>query len=322
MSLDPEHLRRVTSAGPVIRVIVAEVHGSTPREAGAEMLVGATFCHGTIGGGALEHLAITAARAGREGIERVALGPQRGQCCGGAVTLVYERFDRAAVAAITGHVHARPVPLAGTPAIPAPAATPAAMPLAVQRALARHRNGTSSLPLMVAGWLLEEVAPQRLPVWIWGAGHVGRALVSVLSPLPDVALSWTDTGTDRFPEDIPRNTRQLIAENPADLVSLAPADAHHYILTYSHALDLELCHRLLHHGFGAVGLIGSATKWARFRKRLGDLGHTSAAISQISCPIGDPALGKHPQAIAVGVACTLLRAKITNHTAQEIARGE
>jgi xanthine dehydrogenase accessory factor len=71
-------------------------------------------------------------------------------------------------------------------------------------------------------------------------------------------------------------------------------------------LDLELCHALLGHGFASLGLIGSATKWARFRGRLGALGHAAAHIARIECPIGDPSLGKHPQAIAIGVAAAFL----------------
>ena len=92
---------------------------------------------------------------------------------------------------------------------------------------------------------------------------------------------------------------------------LAPAEAEHLVLTYSHALDLEICHRLLGHGFRAAGLIGSATKWARFRSRLAALGHAPEQVARIRCPIGDPALGKHPQAIAVGVAAEILSAGVS-----------
>lgn len=96
------------------------------------------------------------------------------------------------------------------------------------------------------------------------------------------------------------------AEMPA-LAQHAPVEAHHLVLTYSHEIDLALCHALLTRGFAGAGLIGSATKWARFRSRLQTLGHSGAEISRIACPIGDPTLGKHPQAIAVGVAAALLR---------------
>jgi xanthine dehydrogenase accessory factor len=89
-------------------------------------------------------------------------------------------------------------------------------------------------------------------------------------------------------------------------VKFAPDSARHLILTYSHALDLELCHQLLSHRFAFTGLIGSKTKWARFRKRLAELGHTAAQITRITSPIGEPILGKQPQAIAIGVAASLL----------------
>jgi xanthine dehydrogenase accessory factor len=78
-------------------------------------------------------------------------------------------------------------------------------------------------------------------------------------------------------------------------------------LTYSHALDLELCHQILSRPFRGLGLIGSATKRARFRSRLKALGHSDAQIDRIECPIGEPALGKHPQAIALGVASDVVR---------------
>ena len=105
---------------------------------------------------------------------------------------------------------------------------------------------------------------------------------------------------------IPAGVTTVPAAKPAELVRHAPRDAEHLVLTYSHNLDLELCNRLLSHDFRFAGLIGSATKWARFRSRLAALGHSPERISRITCPIGDPGLGKHPQMIAVGVAAQLL----------------
>lgn len=129
--------------------------------------------------------------------------------------------------------------------------------------------------------------------------------------MPELAITWIDTDPARFPNQIPDNTTALPVANPADAVRLAPQEAEHLILTYSHALDLDLCHRLLLHGFHTLGLIGSATKWARFQSRLRALGHNPQSIAKITCPIGDPALGKHPQAIAIGVAAQLLRPRAT-----------
>ena len=154
------------------------------------------------------------------------------------------------------------------------------------------------------GWLVEPIVRTGESLWIWGAGHVGRALVATLLPLGRFELTWIDVAADRFPEDAPD---RVVASDPTSLVPSTPRGARHLIVTHSHAIDLALCHALLRHGFGACGLIGSATKWSRFRSRLRALGHADGAIDAIACPIGDPGLGKHPQAIAIGVAAELLR---------------
>ena len=145
--------------------------------------------------------------------------------------------------------------------------------------------------------------PAGRPLWIYGAGHVGRAIVHVMAPLPDFSITWVDTAADRFPET---DVTTLVAADPAQAVKHAPADAAHLILTYSHDMDLALCHAILGRDFHSAGLIGSATKWARFRARLAALGHPAAQIARIACPIGDPALGKHPAAIALGVATAMM----------------
>ncbi len=246
-----------------IRVTLAKAQGSTPRAAGTSMLVYADRIEGTIGGGALEWEAMRQARAmlrdgGREAERVMPLGPALGQCCGGAVTL---RFDRAT----------------------------------------------------------EIADPPGAPLWIWGAGHVGRAIVATLAPLPDVTITWADFAQDRFPETVPEQVETLSAAELPRLMQHAPIQAHHLILTYSHEVDLALCHAALGHDFVSCGLIGSSTKWARFRKRLGELGHSPAQISRITCPIGDPKLGKHPQAIAIGVGAWLLNKQLHKDSA-EIAR--
>lgn len=232
-----------------IRITVTRTVGSAPRDAGTQMLVWADRISGTIGGGALEWAAMAKARQmlmdGRAYLdETIPLGPSLGQCCGGAVTLRYER----------------------------------------------------------AASLTEQA---RKPLWIYGAGHVGRALVAVMAPLPGWALTWVDTADDRFP-DCPATVTQLVAADPARIVPHAPKDAHHLILTYSHQIDLDLCHAVLRRGCASVGVIGSATKWTRFKKRLAALGHAPGDIAQIACPIGDPTLGKDPQALAIGVAMAML----------------
>lgn len=311
MSFDRDHIRRLADLhGQVARVVVADVAGSTPREVGASMLVWETGQDGTIGGGTLEFEAAHAARSTHsDRMETHALGPSLGQCCGGSVTVLTEFWDAKRFAGHTGDIVARPLP-----------GREADMPLSVSRILMRARNSGARVGAgIVDGWMIEPVSRPSRALWIFGAGHVGRALVEVLHPLPDIEITWVDTKEDRFPSQVPSNVHQLVAADPAHAVSYAPENAEHLILTYSHALDLALCHALLTHGFLSVGLIGSATKWARFRKRLGELGHTAAQIDRIQCPIGDPMLGKHPQAIAVGVAAGLLNAPAIDRSAKDAA---
>jgi xanthine dehydrogenase accessory factor len=242
---------------------------------------------GTIGGGALEYQATQAARemldtGERRWFTRAILGPDMGQCCGGAVALLYERYETAPE---VGTVFARPVE-EGAP-----------------RKRAEIAQGAVGLK---DGWFIEPVTPAPVPVWIWGAGHVGRAIARVLAPLPGLAVTWIDTAPERFPDPLPDGIAQRVAPEIADAVAQAPVDAHHFILTFAHDFDFALCDALLGHGFESAGLIGSATKWARFRSRLGQNGHAAADIDRIRCPIGTPALGRDPGIIAVGVAHALL----------------
>ncbi len=286
--------------GAIVRVVICAHQGSSPREPGAAMLVWAQGQDGTIGGGALEFDATQQARRmladhAAPRTDKVALGPALGQCCGGAVTLGYEVITSLDAVPEVG-LHARPVARDAVPD----------MPLAIARAVKSARGQGVAGHFYVQGWLAEPVAPPARNLWIWGAGHVGRALVATLAPLPGVAITWVDTAADRFPEAIPAGVTSRMAQDPATLTDTAPQNAEHLILTYSHALDLDLCHRLLNRGFTACGLIGSASKWARFRSRLQALGHEPAQIARIACPIGDPSFGKHPQAIAISVAAAFL----------------
>ena len=280
--------------GRVARVVIASHDGSAPRETGASMLVWASGQSGTIGGGALEHQATLAARAQTQActLARIPLGPALGQCCGGAVTLVTEVFTASTLP--QGPIVARSVD--GSP-----------MPLAVQRLMAQARGqGAQPVTQLLQGWLVEPVLTPKRQLWLWGAGHVGRAIVAVMAPLPDLSITWVDVALDRFPNSIPLGVTALPAPDLAQAMALAPRDAEHLILTFSHLLDLDICHRALIHGFLRCGLIGSVTKWARFQKRLTELGHSPIEIAKITCPIGQPALGKHPQAIALGVAAEFL----------------
>lgn len=279
--LDPGTLRGALDRhGRVARVVVAAVRGSAPRGPGASMLVWADGQSGTIGGGALEWTAAADARAllaanGAPEARRRPLGPGLGQCCGGSVTLVTEVVD----AVPEGPLRALRVGAAR--------AVPDVAPEA---------------PGWRDGWLVERVGPPSPPLWIWGAGHVGRAIAEVVGPLGTHAVTVID-----LPSKLAGLDGALPCADMPALAAHAPVEAAHLILTHDHGIDLALCDALLRRGFASCGLIGSATKRARFDARLRAMGHV-APFARIACPIGDPALGKHPQAIAVGVAAALLAA--------------
>ncbi|MEM6372227.1 MAG: xanthine dehydrogenase accessory protein XdhC [Pseudomonadota bacterium] len=294
-----------TAHDRVVRVVVTAVYGSAPREVGAAMCVWEGGQSGTIGGGALEYELAQVARGLRaDTTSRHSLGPDLGQCCGGAVEVLSEVFDLDRAMALAGDVIAR---------------GPDPMPLSIKRILKAARNqGQLPATQRVDGWLVEAVRLPDRPLWIWGAGHVGRALVDVFHSVPGIAITWVDTGPDRFPAQVPDGVDVVPAQEPVLLVPHAPADADHLVLTYSHDLDLALCHALLQRGFASAGLIGSATKWARFRNRLGALGHPTDEIARITCPIGDPSLGKQPHMIAIGVAHRLLKSRKQAPTRAEV----
>ena len=308
MSFDITDLERILSdTDRVARVLVVDVAGSAPREAGAAMLVWKGGRSGTIGGGALEFEAEAAARnrlaanLHKPRLLRQPLGPGLGQCCGGSVLLLTEVYDGQHLQKIKGSLeasgeYARPVFEGGK--------TPPDTVLEPSTELARNR--AAAKPVLKDGWIIEQLARSDRNIWVFGAGHVGRAIVSAVSPLPDFAITWVDVDAARFPEPIPGNVDRLVSVNPADAVAHAPRNAEHLILTYSHAFDLDICNRILAREFRFAGLIGSASKWARFRKRLIEFGHDPTQVDRIRCPIGDPSLGKHPWSIAVGVAACLI----------------
>lgn len=152
------------------------------------------------------------------------------------------------------------------------------------------------------------------PVALFGGGHVGKALVQVLAPLP-FAVRWVDSRDEIFPHDMPAQV-QCEHSNPvqAAVADLAP---HSWVLimSFSHAEDLDVVMACLLRqrqkgDLPYVGLIGSATKWASFRSRLRERGFTGAECDHVTSPIGVPGIsGKEPEVIAVAVAAQLLQMK-------------
>lgn len=150
--------------------------------------------------------------------------------------------------------------------------------------------------------LFEPVRPPALRLALFGAGHVARALVSVLGTLP-ARVTWVDNRPDPFPAPLPANIATEVAEEPETL--LAPGFSHILVMTHDHALDYRLVRAALTlPGRPFVGVIGSRSKRARFAARLRADGLDPA---RLTCPIGLAGLtGKHPGEIAVAVAAQLL----------------
>jgi len=156
------------------------------------------------------------------------------------------------------------------------------------------------------------LSPARVPMALFGGGHVGRAIVKVLAPLP-FAVRWIDSRDEIFPKDVPEGVEcEHSSPVQAAVEDLAPG-SRVLIMSFSHAEDLDIviaCLRRIRErdDLPFVGLIGSKTKWATFRHRLEERGFSAAEIARITCPIGVPGIaGKEPEVIAVAVAAQLLQ---------------
>lgn len=245
---------------PCVLVTLVEEQGSTPRDAGAKLLVTAERSYHSIGGGHLELRAQQIARdllasgARAPLLERFSLGASLGQCCGGVTLLLFEPL-------------ARP----------------------------------------------------RVEIALFGAGHVGRALVPLLAGLP-CRVRWIDSRAAEFPAHIPPGVEQVVSEEPVDEVDELPPGSYCIVMTHDHQLDLALAERILRRGdFAYFGLIGSRTKRARFEHRLRERGLAAETIARMRCPLGLPEVrGKLPLEIAIAVAGEV----IATYGAEQDRQGE
>ena len=302
---------RLRKGQPCVLVTVFAAKGSVPREAGARMIVctdgGFT---GTIGGGELEWQAIAHARklisdhsSGFQ-VRKFSLGPDLGQCCGGQVSLGFEPFDVATlemVARLADHAANRES--FTTRGILDDKGR-------VHRVVLDGHSpdyGPETALIEPSGSLLERFGEWRRTVFLFGAGHVARALVLMLAPHP-FSIRWIDTRDDAFPRHFPQNTSACRVDIPASVLDDAPSDAFVLVMTHSHALDEEIVSAALaNESFAYVGLIGSDTKKARFLKRLNARGHSRSMIDRLICPIGIAGIeSKTPAAIATSVAAQIL----------------
>ena len=322
----------------VVRILVTQVLGSAPREAGVCMLVGRESFQGTIGGGQLEWQALAAARVLLEGgeplarLQRIVLASDVAQCCGGVVELWMQRYtrsNRALLCSMSDAARRGSAVLISTistgganhqgvdhrivsdiglhPEADLMLRTPRRQ--ALPRVSVGAAAGVADGATLMCGTTLMERLDEPLPeLWLYGAGHVGQALTRIVAELP-LKLTWIDPRAHLFPRPIPDSVRSLHAADPLATVATAAAGTRFIVLTHSHALDYALCRAILLRGdFASLGLIGSMSKGARFRSRLARDGLSPERIARLRCPISAGAIAsKWPAAIAVAVAFDLLR---------------
>ncbi len=252
---------------PAVLVSVDSIVGSTPREAGAKMIVTATRLYGTIGGGNLEYQACRIARnqlerGADDSLQRFPLGAGLGQCCGGLVNLMFEKL------------------------------------------------GADS------NW--DELARDDdcVELYLFGAGHVGQAVVRALQDLP-VNIHWIDTRDDVLPQVTPPGLDAICTDTPEAEVAAAAKGSYFLVMTHDHSIDQRLSEQILSRDdFTYFGLIGSAAKRRNFETRMRRRGIDTQKFARMTCPIGITGINsKQPAQIAISVAAEILQVYDRAHNA-------
>jgi xanthine dehydrogenase accessory factor len=160
--------------------------------------------------------------------------------------------------------------------------------------------------------------PKQPPMHIvlFGAGHVGHALIALLGTLPCV-VQWVDERDELFPDEMPANVQIEPTDTPDAIVDEAPAGAYFLVMTHNHALDFSLAVRIMRRtDFTYFGMIGSKTKRVKFERRLIDRGVESERLPEMTCPIGVGGIvDKAPTSIALAVCAELLQVRCAQQTA-------
>lgn len=310
----------------IILVTVAQVKGSAPREPGAKMIVSTDRQWLTIGGGNLEWQACVVARdhlrqsqdqqLPNRWLQTFQLGPSLGQCCGGVVGLVFESLIAADLVWLRqlddglsqSKFMSRKLPVS-TPHSDAFYSAPDHVVIAE-----RH---PSKIPLKqdydfwqngTDGHFFEIIQPSLLNVLVFGAGHVGKALIHILGTLP-FNITWVDSRSELFTDYVPDNVQIEDTDIPDEIIRLAPPASCFIIMTHDHALDQKLCEQVLQRDdYLFFGLIGSQTKKKKFEHRFQAKGINPEQYTKMVCPVGDPNIrGKQPAVIALAIASQLIQ---------------
>jgi xanthine dehydrogenase accessory factor len=302
------------------------------------MVVTADSLSGTIGGGHLEHEATRLAREALEAhaspaqwLVRFPLAARLGQCCGGVATISFATLGQDALPwlevatacaragtpfvvagriASDGHAGQRLVVTSddargtlGDDALDSATIVQARARLA----LPHGRGATALVTLFGATLLLHVCRPEPFEVCVFGNGHVGRALIQVLSALP-ADVRWIDMREHDFPAQVPPNVEKIVTDEPAAEIASLPRGAYIAVMTHSHAVDFDIVEAALaRDDWRYLGLIGSKAKRAQFERRLMARGALPDGLFRLTCPIGAGMLkSKEPGVIAVATAAEML----------------
>ena len=165
--------------------------------------------------------------------------------------------------------------------------------------------------------------PAPMHIVLFGAGHVGHALIALLGTLPCV-VQWVDERDELFPDEVPANVQIEATDTPDAIVDEAPAGAYFLVMTHNHALDFSLAARIMRRtDFTYFGMIGSKTKRVKFERRLVERGVDAERLAEMTCPIGVGGIvDKAPSSIALAVCAELLQVRCAQQTALAMTTGE
>ncbi len=335
-----------------VMVSIVQVKGSTPREVGTKLIVTSEKTIGTIGGGNLEHQSIKVAQnlllkkpKQTHQIEHFSLSAGLGMCCGGSLEILFERLNFSDLSwlepwvncqqqkqdAILLSVLSKDQPtkkrvllknelLGGQKPALTKFLTHNVLEMAINMCnSSKFHDQTQYFNTQNGPAIWLESSPKTLKtLFLFGAGHVGQAVASLLANL-DWNIEWLDS-RDNCVEaqaiaDSSTNISLHETDTPEADIDQAESGCDYLVMTHDHSLDFKLCQQILLKGdFNYFGVIGSKTKRKRFEHRLIDLGFSLEQLNKMQCPIGISGIhSKQPYAIAISVVSQLLRYSDPNY---------
>lgn len=157
--------------------------------------------------------------------------------------------------------------------------------------------------------LFECFAATGVNIMLFGAGHVGKALVPILAQLP-CKVTWVDSREAQFPVNVEQynNVHKVVSDTPELEVASMPANSYFIVMTHNHQMDFEISQAILKRAdFHYLGLIASDTKWRRFKQRYKHRDIDENQVARMNCPIGLSQVGgKLPMEVAVSVSAEII----------------